>query len=927
MHTDDGHIVHQCLSGNTGAFALLVDKYKARLFALVYAKVGQFEDAEDITQDVFLNAYRKLSTLRRWDNFYAWLYSIASNRCKEFHRAEKRRLDTAFLADKSENYQADMDMHTEKLRIERIHDALASLPEIHRQVLVLRYMAGMRSKEIAQALRISPNTVNQRLMRARTQLKAVLNEEMITMIPTAFAERKLQPGFTAQIIELIKGTQIQTAPHKTALPLGLSVAGGVILLLLSLSIPQSPLYPVGEWLGGPLPLNTRVVDDGEIAVDSEAAQISILGGEQGVGNFGQKPARRELPTGTGQPEPSQKTDISQTRIYVPDDVNSTTQLDFSPDGSEMVYDSAGSPSTPLGLLVLPVVSVSPDVTLQPTVLLNEAGYYQPKWSPDGRSIAFYRHRPSTGISPGSGEDMDVCMISASGGELHFLAGTGSNNRPEGLSWSPDGKELAFERWNGKNADIFIVSVATRKTRPVTTDGKANMNPVWSGDGKWITYLSRRGVGSGRRKWIQALDDGKPKVLDGFELNPLVYSPDGRWMAYFHFRHKMDSPKGFYASRVNTHGELSGKPVLLRAVVPDSVDFGRPTRWTSGEEIIIMETSSKHEAYALRLKVREYRHVNLAPSYLWQSEHLQWLADGKHLCLPSGPNQKPGLLNVETGEFTSVPISLSEGTQLNASTFSPDGKRIAFVQAKFVTKPDGGRLYQPATLQIMPTSGGPSTQLTQGKLSVEKPRWSPDGRRIAFLDATGARQARLCVVAVSSGKVKRLTKPEVFGEIAWSPDGKTLAYFRLKEGKKSSHYPEWEGDVYVISATGGAPKRITYTLEHEWEIAWTPDGNRLTFATYQNQWVVSVDDEVPTKLQDNFIRSSWSSDGKTYLVYAYSGKFQRVSIDGSISSEFSFPIPKNANPYHMSPDGETILFAQHDSNTQWWRIDVSHLASQ
>ena len=211
MHTDDGHFVHQCLSGNTGAFALLVDKYKARLFALVYAQVGQFEDAEDITQDVFLNAYRKLSTLRRWDNFYAWLYSIASNRCTEFHRAKKRRVDAVFLADQSENYQADMDAHTEKLRNEQIHEALASLPEIHRQVLVLRYMAGMRSKEIAQALRVSPNTINQRLLRARTNLKAVLNEEAIPMIPTAFAERKLQPGFTARIIELIKGTQVQTA--------------------------------------------------------------------------------------------------------------------------------------------------------------------------------------------------------------------------------------------------------------------------------------------------------------------------------------------------------------------------------------------------------------------------------------------------------------------------------------------------------------------------------------------------------------------------------------------------------------------------------------------------------------------------------------------------------------------------------------------
>ena len=70
------------------------------------------------------------------------------------------------------------------------------------------------------------------------------------MIRTTLTERKLQPGFTAHVVELISNVKIQTAPHKTALPLGLSAAGGVILLLLSLSFPHSPLFPLGEWLGG-----------------------------------------------------------------------------------------------------------------------------------------------------------------------------------------------------------------------------------------------------------------------------------------------------------------------------------------------------------------------------------------------------------------------------------------------------------------------------------------------------------------------------------------------------------------------------------------------------------------------------------------------------------------------------------------------------
>ena len=708
MHTDDGHIVHQCLSGNTGAFALLVDKYKARLFALVYAKVGQFEDAEDITQDVFLNAYRKLSTLRRWDNLYAWLYSIASNRCKEFHRAEKRKVDAAFLADQSENYQADMEAHTEKRRNEQIHEALASLPEIHRQVLVLRYMAGMRSKEIAQALRVSPNTINQRLMRARTRLKAVLSEEAIPMIPAAFAERKLQPGFTARIIELIKGTRIQTAPHKTALPLGLSAAGGVIILLLSLSIPQSPLYPVGEWLGGPLPLKTQVFENGEIAVDAEATEVAILGGEREGSSFGQQPNRREIPTTVGQPADSPKPEKALTRLHFLDDFDPGWNLDFSPDGRRVVYYSLGRPDTtvPPGLVVRSLVSESPVVRTEPMVLLHEDGaaYYQPKWSPDGKWIAFLRNEFPKGDGAPS-NDMDVYLISATGGEKRFLASTDSEEQDR-LSWSPDSSQLAFAKRKGKNADIFIVSIVTGQVRPFTTDGKENIEPVWSGDGRWITFLSKRGPWfTGRQRWIQALDGGKPRILKGSDHGPFLYSPDGEWLIYL--SRTSDRPHGFYASRFTFQGELTGESILLKAVISDLDMFGRPMRWTLGGEIIIMETFFNDKTYALSLKNREVLPIKLHPRLLYQPEPVQWLADGKHLCLPSGDDRQAGLLNVETGELTAAPISLPEGTQLGQSTFSPDSKRIAFVQMKFRITPDGGKLFEPATLQIIPMSGGPS----------------------------------------------------------------------------------------------------------------------------------------------------------------------------------------------------------------------------
>ena len=318
-------------------------------------------------------------------------------------------------------------------------------------------------------------------------------------------------------------------------------------------------------------------------------------------------------------------------------------------------------------------------------------------------------------------------------------------------------------------------------------------------------------------------------------------------------------------------------------------------------------------------------MSLHPSLLWQHEPLRWLSDGNRLCLPSGPDKKSGLLNVETGELTAVPISVREGMQLGASTFSPDGKRIAFVRKEFRMTPQGEKIYERASLHIMPVSGGGTKKLIHGDFHVRYPRWSPDGHNIAFLNTkikepVSFKKSELYVVSVASGQIRRLTTDlRLIMGPEWSPDGKTLAYLRLNEERTISDWVEMEGDLYIVPAAGGASKRITYTPEYELNFAWTPDGNHLTFAIDKKprdeQWMASVKDEGLTQLQERFIRSSWSSDGKTYLVYALRGNFQRVSLNGSISSEFSFPIPVYANPHYMAPNGETILFAQGDSDTQ------------
>ena len=81
MAQSDAELIKRTLEGDDNAFGFLVDKYKGAVHALAYRKIGDFHIAEDITQDTFLKAYQKLSTLRHYAHFPGWLYVIAARCC------------------------------------------------------------------------------------------------------------------------------------------------------------------------------------------------------------------------------------------------------------------------------------------------------------------------------------------------------------------------------------------------------------------------------------------------------------------------------------------------------------------------------------------------------------------------------------------------------------------------------------------------------------------------------------------------------------------------------------------------------------------------------------------------------------------------------------------------------------------------------
>jgi len=278
VRTEDGYIINKCLNGEATAFGLLVDKYKEGVYALAYSKLRNFHDAEDVAQEVFIKAYKKLRTLRRWDNFMAWIHAITSNLCKDWIRERSRRPDREFVEDQDPATLVyhSMDSYRESLVFKPLHEALDSLPKMHHQVLTLHYLGGMKIREIAGFLGTSPSTVARRLREARSQLK----EEMLAMMETTIEQQKLRSGFTFRIVEVVKRTRIKPAPRMPWLPWGLSAATGVMLTIMSFSsnlISFNPLNLRPATLG-----EVKVVDTGEIFVDAfELPKMPLFSGKQG----------------------------------------------------------------------------------------------------------------------------------------------------------------------------------------------------------------------------------------------------------------------------------------------------------------------------------------------------------------------------------------------------------------------------------------------------------------------------------------------------------------------------------------------------------------------------------------------------------------------------------------------------------------------
>jgi RNA polymerase sigma-70 factor (ECF subfamily) len=169
-------LIERCLAGDQAAWDQIVQQHWRKVFNVAYRFVGRHDEAEDLTQDIFLKIFRALGTFDRRANFQTWLISISRNLCIDHYRSVRkeretmaRDVDPAGLSPASTARGPYGQLELSDVR-NRIRTALQALPPTLREAVVLRDLQEFSYQEIADRLQLPEGTVKSRINRGRLEL-------------------------------------------------------------------------------------------------------------------------------------------------------------------------------------------------------------------------------------------------------------------------------------------------------------------------------------------------------------------------------------------------------------------------------------------------------------------------------------------------------------------------------------------------------------------------------------------------------------------------------------------------------------------------------------------------------------------------------------------------------------------------------------
>lgn len=185
----EAFLIKQSKAGDVESFERLITEHQKRIFNVAYRMLGNLEDANDVTQETLVKAYRGIANFKEESSFSTWLYRIVNNACIDFIRKNRKTniiyLDREYETEEGSykiqlgNNEDTPEQLLEKKEVQKlIHESINELGYDHKKIIILRDIEHFSYKEIAQILDCPEGTIKSRISRARNNLKAIIKEKL-----------------------------------------------------------------------------------------------------------------------------------------------------------------------------------------------------------------------------------------------------------------------------------------------------------------------------------------------------------------------------------------------------------------------------------------------------------------------------------------------------------------------------------------------------------------------------------------------------------------------------------------------------------------------------------------------------------------------------------------------------------------------------
>ena len=724
MVEDNVQLIRRILSGDDEAFSTLMRKHQKGVHALIWRKIGDFHIAEEITQDTFIQVYKKLGTLEDPNRFEGWLYVIANRLCINWIKRNKVKMDKLNMQSLEDTHPEEVEKASYEYHISHQRETeitnhrqnlaktlLQQLPESERTIVTLHYLGKMTSKEIGKFLGVSMNTIKSRLRRARKRLQ----EEGEALIRETLNGVQLSDNLTENVMRHIADLNPTPAPptKKPLLPWAAFGAAVVLVILFGMGSQylirsQQPYSfdaqsePTIEIVDTPVIHNIISKPDVQNRVGSD----TIPGRNSNKG----------LPTGTK----SMENNIAQESMQwnLPEDAKARlgkgriSEIQYSSDGALLVV------ATGIGIWLY-------DTTTYQEVALLTAHTSAVKclaFSPDGHILA------------SGGEDGTILLWHRSTGAQKVL--TESTESVSNLAFSPDGKTIA----SGSGGTIRFWDTITGEQKAALTGLPEHISDLsFSPDGKTIVSVTWGGD-----ICISDTITGKPKkrftVPTTDSVFSIAFSPDGKIVA-------IGSRDGnIYLSDLNT-GELK------RKLTGHSVDVQSVVFSPDGKTL----ASSSYIDETVRIwNVDTGEHRRTLTEHTGDIEGLAFSPDGKTLASSGSGDGTIRFWDVRTGNEKHA-VTGHTG-DIHSVAFNPDGKFVA-------SGHDDG------VIRFWDAETGLYLKTFKKGYEASGLVFSEDGKTLAYADGLD-----ICLQDAGTGEEKMLLTGHTWGihSMALSPDGDMLA---------------------------------------------------------------------------------------------------------------------------------------------------------